>query len=93
MNKEKEHVIWSEDLDYERDWKDDLEGDYHDMTEQERIDLMYEINGMNLDDERVNLDIDLGMPIIVIGDLGLWDGRRQGYKNIMSGNVKDCLWP
>ena len=27
-----------------------------------------------------------------IGDLGLWNGRRSGYKMIDSGNIKDCLF-
>ena len=41
---------------------------------------------------RVNLDIQLGGPILVIGDLGLWHGRRSGYKEIRSGNIRDCLY-
>jgi hypothetical protein len=45
----------------------------------------------NLDDERMNLDINVGGPILVIGDLGLWNGRRMGFKIIRSGNVADCL--
>ena len=87
------HLIWSNyDLDYERDWKDWMEEDYPDMTDDEREHLMYELNNYYLDDERANLNIRLGMPIIVIGDLGLWYGRRQGYKEINSGNVRDCLY-
>ena len=53
---------------------------------------MYEINGDYLDDERVNLNIQLSQPILVIGDLGLWYGRRSGYKEIESGNIRDCLY-
>lgn len=45
-----------------------------------------------LEDERVNLNVKLGAPIIVIADLGLWNGRRKGYKMINSGNIKDCLY-
>ena len=26
------------------------------------------------------------------GDLGLWNGRRMGYKEIASGNIRDCLY-
>ena len=41
--KEERHVIWSNyGLDYE-DWRDDLEADYPDLSEDERISLMYEI--------------------------------------------------
>ncbi len=89
---EDRHVIWSNyDLDYD-DWRDDLEAEYPEMTEDQRMRLMYEINGDYLEDERVNLDIQLPESILIIGDLGLWNGRRQGYKEIASGNIKDCLY-
>ena len=90
--KEDQHIIWSNyDLDYE-DWRDDLEAEYPELTEDQRIALMYEINGDYLDDERTNLNIQLSQPILVIGDLGLWHGRRCGYKEIESGNIRDCLY-
>ncbi len=90
---EKCHLIWSnDDLDYERDWKADLEEDYPELTDDEREQLMYELNNDYLDDERANLNVSLGRPIIVIGDLGLWYGRRIGYKDIPSGNIRDCLY-
>jgi len=88
---ESKHIIWSDvNLDYD-DWKADLEAEYPDMTDDQRIALMYEINGDYLNDERANLDIQLSREIIVIADLGLWNGRVQGYKMIHSGNIKDCL--
>lgn len=87
-----DHLIWSNyDLDYD-DWKDDLEAEHPDLSERERIDLMYQINSDYLDDERINLNITLSRPILVIADLGLWYGRRQGYKEIESGNIRDCLY-
>lgn len=86
------HIIWSNyDLDYE-DWRGDLEAEYPELSEDERISLMYEINGHYLDDERMNLNVQLSQPILVIGDLGLWNGRRMGYKEIPSGNIRDCLY-
>lgn len=86
------HIIWSNyDLDYE-DWKDDLEEQYPEMTDNERRELMYEINNDYLYDERTNLNIQLSTPIIVIADLGRWNGRFSGYKIIESGNIKDCLY-
>lgn len=90
---EERHIIWSNvDLDYERYWKADMETEYPDMTEDERIEMMYELNADYLNDERMNLDIQLNTPILVLGDLGLWNGRFQGYKMIESGNIKDCLY-
>ena len=89
---EQKHLIWSNyALDYE-DWKDDLEAEYPDLSEDERMALMYEINSDYLDDERANLNIQLGQPILVIADLGLWTGRHIGYKEIESGNIRDCLY-
>lgn len=89
--KDGRHIIWSNDIDYD-DWREDLEEQYPDLTETERMELMYELNGDYLDDERSNLDIQLSRPILVVGDLGLWHGRRMGYKEILSGNIRDCLY-
>jgi len=89
---EDRHIIWSNyDLDYE-DWRDDLEAEYPDMSEQERISLMYEINDSYLDDERMNLNVQLSQPILMIADIGRWDGRYTGYGEIKSGNIRDCLY-
>lgn len=90
MSNEK-HIIWSNyDLDYE-DWRDDLEAEYPHLSEAERIALMYEINNDYLDDERLNLNIQLSQPILVIADIGRWDGRYSGYAEIRSGKICDCL--
>ena len=89
---EQKHLIWSNyALDYE-DWRADLEADYPELSEDDRMALMYEINSDYLDDERANLNIQLDQPILIIGDLGLWTGRRIGYKEIESGNIRDCLY-
>lgn len=86
------HTIWSNyDIDY-KDWLEDLESDYPNITEEEKYELVDEINNSYLDDERINLDIELGNEIIILADLGLWDGRHSGYKLIKSGNIKDCLY-
>lgn len=88
----KKHIIWSNlNLNYD-DWKADLEEEYPDLTDDERLGLMYETNDYYLDDERVNLNIALSQPIIIIADLGLWNGRFSGYKEIRSGNIRDCLY-
>lgn len=90
--RDERHIIWSNyDLDYD-DWKDDLESEYPDLSENERMSLMYEINSDYLADERCNLNIQLAQPILVVADLGLWNGRRSGYKEIESGNIRDCLY-
>ena len=87
-----DHLIWSNyylDLD---DWRDDLPEEYPDAGEMELYQLMQETNDSYLDDERVNLNIQLSRPILIIGDLGRWNGRFSGYKEISSGNIRDCLY-
>ena len=89
---DQKHLIWSNyALDYE-DWRADMEAEYPDLSEDDRMALMYEINSDYLDDERANLNIQLAQPILIIADLGLWTGRHIGYKEIESGNIRDCLY-
>ena len=93
------HIIWSNvslDLD---DWRDDMKDQLEmngytpdEITEDRLYEEMLDTNASYLDDERVNLNIQEAQPIIVIADLGRWDGRYQGYKMIESGNIKDCLY-
>lgn len=88
---EEKHIIWSNynlDLD---DWRDDLQAEYPDKTENELYEIMCETNDQYLEDERVNLDIQLPESILLIADLGRWNGRFPGYGEIRSGNIKDCL--
>ena len=87
-----DRLIWSNyhlDLD---DWRDDLLEEHPDASESELYQLMQETNDGYLLDERVNLNIQLSQPILVIGDIGRWNGRVMGYKDIPSGNIRDCLY-
>ena len=89
---EDRHIIWSnENLDLD-DWREDLQEQYPDCSEDELYRIMCETNADYLSDERVNLNIQLSQPILVIADLGLWNGRRMGYKEVLSGNIRDCLY-
>lgn len=95
--KEQKHIIWSSyDLD-PKDWVDgykeyceinDLEYDENDYDAL--LDYMYDTNREYLYDERANLDMTLPCPILVIADLGLWNGRRTGYK-ITGKNLNDIF--
>lgn len=86
------HVIWSDiDLDLD-DWRESLEELYPNYPEDELYAIMCKSNAENLEDERANLNIQLSQPILVIADLGLWNGRRSGYKEISSGKISDCLY-
>lgn len=85
-------LIWSNyslDLD---DWREDLLAENPDASEEELYRMMEEINYGYLDDERVNLNIQLPAAILVIADIGRWNGRFSGYAEIRSGNIRDCLY-
>lgn len=89
---ENDHLIWSNwHLDYE-DQRGFYEEAYPELSEDERIQIMYADNAESLDDERANLSVQVGQPILVIADLGLWNGRYMGFKEITSGKVSDCLY-
>ena len=89
-------IIWSNDSyfdDKAREYYQDcqreyLEDDGYTVSDEEWGEEVYSW----LDDERMNLNVQLSQPILVIGDLGLWNGRRMGYKEIPSGNIRDCLY-
>ena len=73
---EQKHIIWSSDPDYE-DWRGDLEEQYPELSEQERMELMVEQNNDYLDDERCNLNIQLSRPILLM-DYSTWYVDRLG---------------
>ena len=93
------HIIWSNMNLEADDWRDsykeylEINGLDDDPNDENKLyEYMVEANDDYLSDERQNLDIQLSQPIIVIGDLGRWNGRVTGYKMIDSGNIKDCLY-
>ena len=92
------HIIWSNyNLNLE-DWIDDLkemlteEGvDCSDWEDFKFLDMINEVNNNYFDDERCNLNIPTEGRIIEIADVGLWDGRRVGYKLLNEHNIRACL--
>lgn len=92
MNANGSHIIWSnENLDLE-DWREDLAEEYPGYSDEELHEIMCDTNASYLEDERANLNIQLSQPILVIAELGLWNGKHTGYKEIKSGNIRDCLY-
>ena len=75
--------IWTSVPDYE-DWRADLEEQYPspEFTEEDRIEIMYELNNEYLSDEMENLNLELGNNIVIVADINLWNGKRKGYKII-----------
>ena len=96
----KKHIIWSNmNLDIE-DWADGYK-EYLEMNEIHDADpddedaiyqWMIDMNDMYMDDERRNLNKKVDGRILIIVDLGRWNGRVSGYKIIDSCNIKDILY-
>lgn len=95
LNAKPTFVIWSnKDLDLEAYKKDLADSENEEMllcSDRELYNAMWEENGIWLDDERRNLDIDIDTEIICIADIGLWDGRRSGYRLQGISNIGQCL--
>ena len=62
-----------------------------DITDEDIWNEAYSLAEMYFDDERMNLNKDLGNDIICIADVGTWRGRRSGYKTIGT-NLNDILY-
>ena len=92
MAEKPDRIIWSNYYLDLNDWKDDLAEEEPGLSDSAYSELMYQRNNEYIYDERCNLDIKLPRAIIVIGDIGRWNGRVIGYKEIESGNIKDCLY-
>ena len=79
----KMHTIWSNETNQiDKMMQDDPELIW---------DTACELNAEYLEDERANLNIEVGDEILIIASLGLWDGRKMAYKLLHKTNIKDCL--
>lgn len=73
---EEKHIIWSNiDLDLD-DWYDDLHEEYPALGEEGLRDMMYQYNFEYFSDAQSQLDMYVGSSILVLANLGLWDGRH-----------------
>lgn len=83
------HIIWEsnpEMVNFEKEMRKDNPN----YTDEEIMDMMLDLNASYLNDEIANLDIELDSSIIIIASLGLWNGRKHGYK-LLGSNINDCL--
>lgn len=90
----KKYIIWQNyNIDLrDEDNEDYLKQCYPEVTnEAEKYRIIEELNSFYLEDERARLDILLDDDIIIIADIGLWEGRRRGNKELHSNNIADCL--
>ena len=93
----KKRIIWSNMNINPDDWKEGYkeiaeENGWDENTDDENNlwNYIYEELDHYIDDERMNLDVTTDGRILVVTDIGLWYGRRQGYR-ILDGNVKNIL--
>jgi hypothetical protein len=87
----KKYTIWSNyNLDL-ADWDGCRDG-WEELTDAQRWEYVSWLNEEYLNDERANLQIGLPEDIIVIADLGLWNGRRCGYKELNHNIIGDALY-
>ena len=88
-------IIYTTDYDYEEMEKNYIQNQLAegvDITEDDIYNYINDSSQIWFDDEKINLDVDTdnGENIIAIADMGLWNGRRIGYKDL-STNTKDIL--
>lgn len=94
---QKSYIIWSDDpsnMEDIKEFKAYFTEEYPELAQIDE-DRLYQYqtqdNETHLEDEKINLNIDLGRPILAIASIGRWNGRVAGYKLIESGNIRDCL--
>ena len=77
------HMIWSNDVDEISAIAEDLRANDPDLSEDDAWVAASDINSDYLSDELANLKVPVG-DILVIADLGLWNGRVKAHKTIRS---------
>lgn len=94
----KKMLIWSSENEFDEDFREELVltqkeafGEDYEPSDEEIDEDLAELNGIYLEDERRNLDVNVDGVIIAFADLGLWKGRRKGYK-IYKSNISDILY-
>jgi hypothetical protein len=96
----KERTIWS-NMDLKlSDWSRDMNeeecpscfDDEGNLDEDKAMQYIVELNAEYLEDERMNLNVRTDGKILVIADLGLWNGRKSGYHIFKNYNINEILY-
>ena len=90
-------IIWTSEMFHDekaRKEHEDFRREYFDDEENQPAELSDEdwyrvVNGF-LDDERMNLNKPVDGVIIAFANMGLWNGRHQGYK-ILGSTINDIF--
>ena len=88
------NIIWTNyHNDYE-DVREELEELYPNeegYNDDERYQIWGETNAEYLEDEKANLNKELGKDLVMFGTLGLWNGTRTGWKHVNGSNLNDIF--
>lgn len=88
-----DYILFDSTIRFDDEWLADLAEGYEDgITEDELARVADDAIADDFDDlcaEFANVMTDC--PIMIIADLGLWDGHKSGYKMINSRCIADCF--
>lgn len=91
----KRMLIWSSEREFDEHEKAEMQEQKRELLGNKSYELtdedIAEELSLELEDERCNLNKAVDGVIIVFCDLGLWDGRHQGYQ-ILGSNISDILY-
>lgn len=91
--KQKIHTIWNSDFDLAdyKDMFDELEANESPVAEEDKYEYVAGLLGDYYEDEKINLgSVRTENSIIVIADIGAWNGRFKGFK-LLDNNIASCL--
>lgn len=86
------HTIWQNiDIDVD-DWQDLLD-EYPEVTDEyEQYSICVDMNNEYFGDEQANLNVEVPTDIVAMADMGLWHGRRDGWRVLWNRrNLSDVL--
>lgn len=84
-------TIWSNYYEDVEACEREIRMEHPELSEDEVRTQAWELLWCALNDERLNLDIPLENRVIIIAELGLWDGKRNAYKEIAPRTIGGCL--
>ena len=88
------YLVWSNDYDHievlAKDILEDPDG-FYGVTEENVWAIACEQNDDFLEDEKANLNIECGNDIVILAELGLWDGVHNVSKDLHRGNISACF--
>ena len=87
-------IIWTSDeflndaarMEFQKCQRELLGDSKYKVSDEEWNETVYSY----LEDERLNLDEEVNGVIVAFADLGLWDGRKQGFQ-LMGNNIANIL--